>query len=124
MSKVLKVDFLKKCVFFSITFFNLLKLSLSPINKEPVRKLNKKTNVTNISISFVKKTNCSKFMKLLNISEAGFLSTNEELQLYTSFTQGNLEKNVKNTNTKDKEKNYKSNYFKKKNVINIIQNQQ
>ena len=95
MSKVLKVDFLKKCVFFSITFFNLLKLSLSPINKEPVRELNKKTNATNLSISFVKKTNCSKFMKLLNISEAGFLSTNEELQLYTSFTQGNLEKMLK-----------------------------
>ena len=37
-----------------------------------------------------------------NTNEGSFLSTNEELQLDTSFTQGNLEKNVKNTNTKDK----------------------
>ena len=32
---------------------DFLKLSISPINKEPVQKLNKKTDVTNYSVSFV-----------------------------------------------------------------------
>ena len=39
-----------------------------------------------------------------NTNEGSSLSINEELQLDSSFTQGNLEKNVKNTNTKNKER--------------------
>ena len=37
-----------------------------------------------------------------NITEGSFLSINKELQFDTSFTPGNVEKNVKNTNTTDK----------------------
>ena len=35
--------------------FDFLKLSRSPINKEPVRKLNKNIDVTNYSVNFLKK---------------------------------------------------------------------
>ena len=59
--------------------FDFLKLSRSLINKEPVRKLNKKIDVTNYSVSFLKKnTNCSKCIKLLNISEVGHRATSKE----------------------------------------------
>ena len=37
------------------SLYDFQKLSLSPINKEPVQKLNKKIDVTNYSVSFVKK---------------------------------------------------------------------
>ena len=39
-----------------------------------------------------------------NKKEGSVLSINEELQLDTSFTQGNLEKNINTSNTKDKGK--------------------
>ena len=39
-----------------------------------------------------------------NTNEVSFLSTNDELQLDTSFAQGNIEKNVNTSNTKDKGK--------------------
>ena len=39
-----------------------------------------------------------------NTNEGIFLSINEELQLDTSFTQGNLKENVNTSNTKDKGK--------------------
>ena len=40
----------------------------------------------------------------LNKKEGSVLSINEGLQLDTSFTQGNIEKNVNTSNTKDKGK--------------------
>ena len=50
-------------------------------------------------------TSTIKFTKFRsNTNEGSFLSTNEESQLDTSFTQGNLEINAKNTNTKEKGK--------------------
>ena len=48
-----------------------------------------------------------------NANKGSVLSINEELQLDTSFTQGNLEKNVKNTNTKDKGKQLQKQIFQK-----------
>ena len=48
-----------------------------------------------------------------NINEGSFLSINKELQFDTSFTQGNLEKNVTNTNTKDKGKQLQRQLFQK-----------
>ena len=48
-----------------------------------------------------------------NTNEGSFLSINNELQFDTSFNQGNLEKNVKNTNTKDKGKKLQKQIFQK-----------
>ena len=46
-----------------------------------------------------------------NANEGGFLSTNEELQLDTTFIQSNLENNSKTTNTKDKMKQFQKQLF-------------
>ena len=59
----------------------------------------------------ISKIELTKFRSITN--EGRFLSTNEELQLYTSFTQGHLEKNVKNTNTKDNGKQLQKQLFQK-----------
>merc|ERR1712238_602783 len=48
-----------------------------------------------------------------NTNDGSFLSRNEELQLDTSFTQDSLEKNVKNTNTKEKGKQLQKQIFQK-----------
>ena len=56
--------------------------------------LDKKESYQQLDTSTIKIT---KFRS--NTNERSFLSTNEELQLDTSFTQGHFEKNVKNTNT-------------------------
>merc|ERR1711957_452527 len=48
-----------------------------------------------------------------NTNDGIFLSINEELQLDTSFTQDSLEKNVKNTNTKEKGKQLQKQIFQK-----------
>ena len=48
-----------------------------------------------------------------NKNEGSFLSTNEELQVDTSFTQGNLETNIKNANTKDKGNQLQKQLFQK-----------
>ena len=46
-----------------------------------------------------------------NANEGGFLSTNEELQLDTTFIQSNLENNSKTKNTKDKMKQFQKQLF-------------
>ena len=46
-----------------------------------------------------------------NTKEDSVLSINEELQLDNAFTHGNLKKNVKHTNTKDKGKQLQSKIF-------------
>ena len=48
-----------------------------------------------------------------NTNEGSFLSINKELQLDTSFIQGNLEKNIENINTKDKGKELQTQIFQK-----------
>merc|ERR1712161_72298 len=48
-----------------------------------------------------------------NTNDGSFLSRDEELQLDTSFTQDSLEKNVKNTNTKEKGKQLQKQIFQK-----------
>ena len=59
-----------------------------------------------------------------NTNEGSVLSKNEKLQLDVSFTQGNLGKNDKIQIQRIKVNSYKCNYFKKKNIRNIVQNQQ
>ena len=52
------------------SLFNFIKLTRSPIDKEPIR-LNYNCNVINKTVTLNKKRNCSKFLKLLNIPESG-----------------------------------------------------
>ena len=61
--------------------FDFPKVTIPPINKEPVRKLYRITNVTNKAVSFIKRSNCSKCIKLLNICESGHSSTSKEYPL-------------------------------------------
>ena len=61
--------------------FDSLKVTIPPINKEPVRKLYRITNVTNKAVSFIKRSNCSKCIKLLNIYELCHSSTSKEYPL-------------------------------------------
>ena len=53
------------------SLFDFIKLTVSPIDKELIRKLYKTSNVINKSLIFKNKVNCSKYMKLLNILDAG-----------------------------------------------------
>ena len=46
------------------SLFDFIKLSISPTEKEPIRKLNKSSNVTNKSGISKKKVNCNNCVKL------------------------------------------------------------
>ena len=52
------------------SLFDFIKLTISSIDKERSRKLNKTCNVINKSVIYYKKKNCSKCLKLLNFPEA------------------------------------------------------
>ena len=56
----------------SQSLFDFIKLTISPIDKEPNRKLNRTSNVINKSLTVKKKVNYSKCMKLLNVIDAGY----------------------------------------------------
>ena len=53
------------------SLFDFIKLTTSPIDKEPIRKLNKSSNVLNKSSILKKKLNCSNCVELLNVRNAG-----------------------------------------------------
>ena len=53
------------------SLFDFIQLSISPTEKEPIRKLNKSSNVTNKSAISKKEVNCNNCVKLLNIHDAG-----------------------------------------------------
>ena len=50
--------------------FDFIKLTITPIDKESIRKLNKSSNVINKSWILKKKVNCSNCVKLLNVRDA------------------------------------------------------
>ena len=52
------------------SLFDFIELTISPIDKKPIRKLNKKSNVINKSSIFKKKVDCSNSVKLLNVRGA------------------------------------------------------
>ena len=53
------------------SLFDFIKLTISPIDKEPIRKLNRTSNVIDKSLIVKMKVNYSKCMKLLNVLDAG-----------------------------------------------------
>ena len=52
------------------SLFNFIKLTISSIDKEPIRKLNKSSNVINKSQILKNEVNCSNWVKLLNVCDA------------------------------------------------------
>ena len=63
------------------SLFDFIKLSISPTEKEPIRILNKSSNVTNKSVIFKKKVNCNNCVKLLKIHEAGHRANSKDCPL-------------------------------------------
>ena len=63
------------------SLFDLIKLAISPIDKEPIRKLNKTSNVINKSSIFKKKVNCTNCVKLLSIHDAGHRANSKDCPL-------------------------------------------
>ena len=85
-----------------------IKSKKDTVTKSSLVSLETKESYQQLETSTIKFT---KFRS--NTNEGSFLSTNEESQLDTSFTQGNLEINVKITNTKDKGKQLQKQLFQK-----------
>ena len=63
------------------SLFDFIKLTISPIDKKPIRKLNKISNVINKSSIFKKKVNCSNCVKLLNVRETGHRTNSKDYPL-------------------------------------------
>ena len=63
------------------SLFDSLKLPISPIDKGPIRKLNKTSNVINKSLIFKKKVNCSKCVTLLNVLDAWHRANSKDCPL-------------------------------------------
>ena len=63
------------------SLFEFIKLTISPIEKEPNRKLNKSSNVINTSSILKKKVNCSNCVKILNICDTGHRGNSKDCPL-------------------------------------------
>jgi len=63
------------------SLFDYIKLTISPTEKEPIRKLSKSSNVINKSLTFKKKVNCTSCVKLLNIHDAGHRANSKDCPL-------------------------------------------
>ena len=63
------------------SLFDFIKLTVSSIDKEPIRKLNETSNVINKSSIFKKKVNCSNCVKLLNVRETGHRTNSKDYPL-------------------------------------------
>ena len=57
------------------------KLIISPIEKEPIRKLNKSSNIINKSSILKKKVNCSNCVKLSNVRDDGYRANSKDCPL-------------------------------------------
>ena len=53
------------------SLFDIIKLTTSPTEKEPIRKLSKSSNVINKSSILKKKVNCRNCVQKLNVRDAG-----------------------------------------------------
>ena len=53
------------------SLFEFIKLTVYSIEKEPIWKLNKSSNVENKSLILKKKVNCSNWVQKLNVRDAG-----------------------------------------------------
>ena len=53
------------------SLFDFIKLTISPTEKEPIRKLSKSSNVINKSSILKKRLNCSNCVQKLNVRDAG-----------------------------------------------------
>ena len=63
------------------SLFDFIKLTISPTDKKPIRKLNKSSNVINESSILKKKVNCSNCVKLLNVRDAGHRENSKDCPL-------------------------------------------
>ena len=63
------------------SLFDLIKLAISPIDKEPIRKLNKSSNIINQSSILKEKLYCSNCVKLLNVRDAGHRANSKDCLL-------------------------------------------
>ena len=63
------------------SLFDFIKLTISPIDKELIRKLNKISNVINKSSLFKQKVKCSNCVKLLNVHDAGYRANSKDCPL-------------------------------------------
>ena len=63
------------------SLFEFIKWTLSPIEKEPTRKLNKLSNDINKSSILKNKVNCSNCVKLSNICDAGHRANSKDCPL-------------------------------------------
>ena len=61
--------------------FDFIKLTISPTEKEPIRKLSKSSNVINKSLILKKKVNCTNCLKLLSIHDAGHRANSKDCPL-------------------------------------------
>ena len=60
------------------SLFDFIKLTISPTEKEPIRKLSKSSNVINKSSILKKKVNCTNCVKLLSIHDAGHKANSKD----------------------------------------------
>ena len=63
------------------SLFDFIQLITSPIDKKPIRKLNKTSNVINKSLILKKKVNFSKGVKVLNVIDAGIRTNSKDCPL-------------------------------------------
>ena len=63
------------------SLFDFIKLITSPIDRKPIRKLNKTSNVINKSLILKKKVNLSKGVKVLNVIDAGLRANSKDCPL-------------------------------------------
>ena len=63
------------------SLFDFIKLTISPIEKEPIRKLSRSSNVINKSSILKKKVNCTNCVKILNIRDAGHKANSKDCPL-------------------------------------------
>ena len=64
------------------SLFDFITLTISPIDKEHIRKLNKSSNVINKSSILKKKVNCSNCVKLSNVRDDGHRANSKDCPLY------------------------------------------
>ena len=63
------------------SLLEFIKLTISPIEKEPIRKQNKSSNIINKLSILQKKVNCSNCVKLLNFRNAGHRANSKDYHL-------------------------------------------
>ena len=63
------------------SLFDFIKLTISSIDKEHIRKLNKTSNVINKSLILKNKVKCSKCMKLLNFLDTRHRANSKDCPL-------------------------------------------